>query len=167
MLTEHKLSKLDALIGQFFQIENTTYGDEKQPFVARYQGKLKHKDSVNGYDQISAALEQYDFIAILRQEDNTQSLMLLPKIVRNSKNRPRLNLLMFLLTLLSVLFTGGLYGYKGELPASTNARRAAIGLHSLIDGLFANYVLSPELFDLMEQAEFTIDNYLPGLVNRK
>lgn len=56
---------------------------------------------------------------------------------------------------------------KGELPASTNARRAAIGLHSLIDGLFANYVLSPELFDLMEQAEFTIDNYLHGLVNRK
>ena len=56
---------------------------------------------------------------------------------------------------------------KGELPASINARRAAIGLHSLIDGLFANYVLSPELFDLMEQAEFTIDNYLHGLVNRK
>ena len=119
MLTEHKLSKLDALIGQFFQIENTTYGNEKQPFVAHYQGKLKHKDSVKGYGQISTALEPYDLIAILRQEDNTQSLMLLPKIVSNSKSRPRLNLLMFLLTLLSVLFTGGLYGYKGELPANT------------------------------------------------
>jgi len=56
---------------------------------------------------------------------------------------------------------------KGELPAGINARRAAIGLHSLIDGLFANYVLSPNLFDLMEQAEFTIDNYLLGLANRR
>ncbi|WP_334118568.1 TetR family transcriptional regulator [Limnobacter sp.] len=56
---------------------------------------------------------------------------------------------------------------KGELSANINARQAAIGLHSLIDGLFANYVLSPELFDLMTQAEFTIDNYLHGLANRK
>ena len=95
MLTEHKLSKLDALIGRFFIIENTTYGNEKQPFVAHYQGKLKHKDSIKGYDQISAALEPYDLIAILRQGDNTQSLMLLPKMVSNSKNRPCLNLLMF------------------------------------------------------------------------
>ncbi|KYP11112.1 MULTISPECIES: TetR family transcriptional regulator [unclassified Limnobacter] len=56
---------------------------------------------------------------------------------------------------------------KGELPAHTNARQAAIGLHALIDGLFANFVLSPNLFNLMEQAEFTIDNYLNGLSNRK
>ncbi|RZO93787.1 MAG: hypothetical protein EVA59_05535 [Limnobacter sp.] len=56
---------------------------------------------------------------------------------------------------------------KGELPTNTNARQAAIGLHALIDGLFANFVLSPNLFNLMEQAEFTIDNYLNGLANRK
>ncbi|HEX4880004.1 MAG TPA: TetR family transcriptional regulator [Limnobacter sp.] len=54
----------------------------------------------------------------------------------------------------------------GELSTRINARQAAIGLHSLIDGLFANYVLSPELFDLMTQAEFTIDNYLEGLRHR-
>ncbi|HEX4842363.1 MAG TPA: TetR family transcriptional regulator [Limnobacter sp.] len=54
----------------------------------------------------------------------------------------------------------------GELSPTINARQAAIGLHALIDGLFANYVLSPELFDLMAQAEFTIDNYLEGLRRR-
>ena len=119
MLTDHKLSKLDALIGQFFTIENTNYGDAKQPFVARYEGKLKHKDSVEGYGQITAALEAFDLIAIFREDSGTQSLILLPKIVSKSKNRPRLNLLMFLLTTLSVLFTGGLYGYKGELTGNT------------------------------------------------
>lgn len=55
---------------------------------------------------------------------------------------------------------------KGELSANTNIRQAAVGLHALIDGLFANYVLSPALFDLMTQAEFTIDNYLEGLRQR-
>jgi TetR/AcrR family transcriptional regulator, acrAB operon repressor len=56
---------------------------------------------------------------------------------------------------------------KGELPPSVNARQAAIGLHSLIDGLFGNYVLSPNLFNLMQQAEFTINSYLQGLATRK
>ena len=46
MLTDHDLSKLDALIGRFFAIDNTTYEDAKQPFIARYKGNLKHKDSI-------------------------------------------------------------------------------------------------------------------------
>jgi len=119
MLTDHDLSKLDALVGKFFTIENITYGDGKQPFIARYKGKLKHKDSAEGYDQIDAALETYDLMVMLSQNGSTQSLVLLPKLVKNSKSRPHLNLLMFLLTLLSVLFTGGLYGYEGELPGNT------------------------------------------------
>lgn len=56
---------------------------------------------------------------------------------------------------------------KGELPQDTDVRQAAIGLHSLIDGLFANYVLSPDMFDLVAQAEFSLDNYLYGLANKK
>lgn len=119
MLTDHNLSKLDALIGQIFTIDNITYGDAKQPFVARYQGKLKNKDSAEGYDQIAAALQKYDLMAMLRQDGSTQFLVITPKLVKKSKSRPRMNLLMFLLTLLSVLFTGGLYGYEGELPGNT------------------------------------------------
>ena len=119
MLTDHDLSKLDTLVGQFFTIENITYGDVKQPFIARYTGKLKHKDSAVGYDQIDVALEAYDLMVMLRQNGSSQSLVLLPKLVKNSKSRPHWNLLMFLLTLLSVMFTGGLYGYEGELPGNT------------------------------------------------
>ena len=119
MLTDHDLSKLDALVGQFFTIENITYGDVKQPFIARYTGKLKHKESAVGYDQIDVALEAYDLMVMLRQNGSSQSLVLLPKLVKNSKSRPHWNLLMFLLTLLSVMFTGGLYGYEGELPGNT------------------------------------------------
>ncbi|MCQ8895513.1 TetR family transcriptional regulator [Limnobacter humi] len=54
---------------------------------------------------------------------------------------------------------------KGELPAALNALQAAIGIHSLIDGLFANWVLNPN-FDLVQQAMFDIDNYLHGLKHR-
>jgi TetR/AcrR family acrAB operon transcriptional repressor len=52
---------------------------------------------------------------------------------------------------------------KQLLPSITNARLAAIGLHSLIDGLIANWVLAPKEFDLIEQAQFSIQCYLKGL----
>lgn len=55
---------------------------------------------------------------------------------------------------------------KGQLPAQVNARQAAVGLHALIDGLIVNWVLNPEAFELMPQAEFAVDCYLAGLSQR-
>ena len=119
MQTDHNLTDLNALIGQFFTIDAITYGDTKQQFLTRYNGFLKHTDSVTGFNQIADALETYDLMPILRQDGSRQTLLLLPKITKNTKKRPQLNLIMFLLTLLSVLFTGGLYGYEGDLSGST------------------------------------------------
>jgi TetR/AcrR family transcriptional regulator, acrAB operon repressor len=52
---------------------------------------------------------------------------------------------------------------KGHLPAGVNPRRAAIGMHALIDGLIANWVLDPAYFPLAQEAEALIDIYLTGL----
>jgi TetR/AcrR family acrAB operon transcriptional repressor len=52
---------------------------------------------------------------------------------------------------------------KGALPAGTNARRAAIGMHALIDGLIANWLLDTAYFDLSVEGERIIDTYLDGL----
>lgn len=54
---------------------------------------------------------------------------------------------------------------KGALPASTDARRAAIGMHALIDGLIANWLLDTAYFDLWREGERIIDTYLNGLKN--
>ena len=52
---------------------------------------------------------------------------------------------------------------KGQLPKSANQRRAAIGLHALIDGLIANWVIDPKQFALMREAPQIIEFYLRGL----
>lgn len=52
---------------------------------------------------------------------------------------------------------------KGQLPATVNPRRAAIGMHALIDGLIANWVLDPGYFPLEKEAAGMIDIYLAGL----
>lgn len=52
---------------------------------------------------------------------------------------------------------------KGQLPAAVNPRRAAIGMHALIDGLIDNWLLDPGYFDLGSEAARMIDIYLAGL----
>lgn len=52
---------------------------------------------------------------------------------------------------------------KGALPAGVDARRAAIGMHALIDGLIANWLLDTAYFDLWHEGERIIDTYVDGL----
>ena len=119
MITEHNLAELDALIRQFFKIEDITYGSPKQPFVVRYRGALITKDSPSGFDRIAEALQPHKLVPLLRFEDGSQVLFLMPEPEAKGKLNPRLNVVLFLLTLISVLVTGGLYSTQTELPANT------------------------------------------------
>ena len=53
---------------------------------------------------------------------------------------------------------------EGRLPASVDARAAAIGAMSLVSGLIANWVLAPRSFSLERHAEALVDTYFRGLV---
>lgn len=52
---------------------------------------------------------------------------------------------------------------RGALPRRMPARTAAIGLHSLLDGLLQNWLLDPGAFDLLRVGRQAIDAYLVGL----
>jgi TetR/AcrR family acrAB operon transcriptional repressor len=51
----------------------------------------------------------------------------------------------------------------GHMPKTLSARRAAIGLFALVDGLISNWVLDPEQFSLRRDGERIVDAYLNGL----
>lgn len=51
----------------------------------------------------------------------------------------------------------------GQVSGRVPARAAAIGLHSLLDGLIQNWMLEPAAFDLVRTGERAIDAYLAGL----
>ena len=52
---------------------------------------------------------------------------------------------------------------KGLLPREVNARRAARGMHALIDGMIVNWLLNRDFISLTRDAEPIIDCYLRGL----
>lgn len=51
----------------------------------------------------------------------------------------------------------------GALPSPVQAQAAALGLHSLIDGLLQNWLLDPGGFDLVRAGRLAIDTYIRGL----
>ena len=94
MITEHNLAELDALIRQFFKIEDITYGSPKQPFVVRYRGTLITNDSPSGFDRIAEALQPHKLVPLLRFEDGSQVLFLMPEPEAKGKLNPRLNVVL-------------------------------------------------------------------------
>lgn len=52
---------------------------------------------------------------------------------------------------------------RGDVAATVPARIAALGLHSLVDGLIQNWLLDPSAFDLIAEGEQAIDAWLDGL----
>ena len=51
----------------------------------------------------------------------------------------------------------------GDKPRRASARAAALGLHSLLEGLFQNWMLDPTAFDLVKVGTQVIDTYFAGL----
>jgi membrane-associated protease RseP (regulator of RpoE activity) len=94
--------------------------------VVRYRGSLKDEDSQRAYDKIASALETFNLLPLLRKEDGVVSLYL--AVAPEKKKQPKsfLNLVLFILTLVSVLATGGLYGYQGDLPQGTGPMLLAL-----------------------------------------
>ena len=51
----------------------------------------------------------------------------------------------------------------GQLPADLDARRTAIGLHALLNGLISKWVMDLEIMPVLHSAENIIDVFLGGL----
>jgi TetR/AcrR family acrAB operon transcriptional repressor len=51
----------------------------------------------------------------------------------------------------------------GQLSTDVGAHAAALGLHSLVDGLIQNWMLDPDAFDLVRTGQQVINAYFAGL----
>ena len=52
---------------------------------------------------------------------------------------------------------------RGDFSRRVSARTAALGLHSLLEGMFQNWMLDQQAFDLVKVGTQVIDTFLAGL----
>ena len=106
---------LTPLISRIFSIESITWGAPEQKYRVQYTGQLK-KDSIEAYDELASALKTHKLTPLFREEEGLQVILLMDGVVDPKPSNPRTNLILFILTLFSMLFVGTLSSYEGPVP---------------------------------------------------
>ena len=105
-------------MGRIFLIEDVTLGDvHRDHYLVRYHGKLRQEDSAAAYDQLALSLKPYALMPLFRWEDDRQTVFVVPGNPPPKPSKAWVNLVLFILTLFSVMLTGGMYGLEGQLPS--------------------------------------------------
>lgn len=146
------------LVQRVLAIEDVTAGGPKQNFLYRYHGRLLC-DSEAAYDTLAASLRPLDVTPLFRMEDGQHTILLLEGTINPKPSNPMVNLVMFLLTLVSVLLAGAIYSYEGPIPGSTGALIA-----TLVRSLGQGIPFAASLLAILLAHEF--GHYLAGRYHR-
>lgn len=114
--TEHQ-EIITSLVNRVMAVTSITIGDGTQNILASYHGQLR-KDSEQAYDQLAQALLPYKVTPLFREDQDQHQIILMEGVVNPSPSNPWINLILFILTVFSVLFAGTLYSYEGPVPQS-------------------------------------------------
>ena len=99
---------LTSHVSRIFRVEDVTAGDPRE-WIARYRGRLlSEDDSAAAYDQLADALRPYNITPLFRKEkDAKQVILLVPRVTPpNPTARLYVNVILFVLTIFSVMLTG-------------------------------------------------------------
>ena len=104
-------------VARILRIDDTTWGDEKKGFIVRFRGQLFSQDLAQAYDQLAKDLRNFKVIPLFRMEENRHTIVLLNGVIQPKPTKIWGNVLFFILTVLSVMFTGAV-SYSGEIPTN-------------------------------------------------
>jgi len=93
-------------VGSIFAIDSVTRGGQTQGYRFRFTGRLRGIDSEFAYDQLAAALEPLGLLPLFREVEGEQVILIVDQLPEGKPSPVWVNLLLFALTFLSVLFTG-------------------------------------------------------------
>ncbi len=137
-----------SLVSRVFRVDEVTHGDPKQGYLLRYRGELI-PDSVEAYDQLSAALLPYDITPLFRVQDGRQTILLMQGTIHPKPGRASINIALFILTFLSVMFAGAMYSYRGPMPDGTFNQ-----VWTLVMNLWVGWPFAVSLLSILLAHEF-------------
>lgn len=94
-------------VSRIFRVEDVTAGDPRE-WIARFRGHLLSDDTVAAYDQLADALRPYNITPLFRKEESDKQVIFLVPTPTPPKfsSRVYINVLLFVLTLFSVMLMG-------------------------------------------------------------
>lgn len=112
------MSRLDALVGRVLSIQDITVGNPEKDFIVRYRGRLYSDDTEAAYDQLTNWLEPFNITPLFRWDQNRHAVILVPGKPKPAPSNPIVNIVMFVLTVIGVIFAGWANSTNAPLPAA-------------------------------------------------
>ena len=97
---------LTRFVSRIFRIDDVTSEDPRKGFFLRFRGQLLSEDSAEAYDQLAEWLSPHHAMPIFRVEDGRQVIYLAPKQPEPKKEKVSTNIILFVLTVFSVMLAG-------------------------------------------------------------
>jgi hypothetical protein len=138
---------LSNLVGRVFRIEDVTLGEPVRGLIARYRGHLLSEDSVEAYDRLAESLRPYDITPLFRLDKGQQVVYLVPRKPDPKPARASVNIVLFILTVLSVLLAGA-------TPAGGQATDPVGQLIDLMKSLLTGWPFAVSLLSILLAHEF-------------
>lgn len=149
-----EIDTLTSRVSRVFNIEDITLGSEKLDYVARYRGRLRI-DSAQAYDQLADSLRPMNITPLFRQDGEQQAVILVSGTINPRPSNLWVNIILFFLTVLSVIFAGALSAYNGPTSGPTQAI-----LNSALSAIVAGIPFAVSLLAILLAHEF--GHYLAG-----
>ena len=116
-----EVSGYDSSVRQIMRVEDVTLGTAQQGFIARYRGQIINPDTEAAYEQLSNALKPHHLTPLFRWDEKRHSILIIEGLPKPTPDNTRTNLIMFLLTLVSLLVTGGFLAFGTTIPEGFGA----------------------------------------------
>lgn len=101
---------LHDFVRSYMDIESITTGKKEDAWKLRFIGTLRNPEqSEMVFDLFEQKSKPYKLTPLLSEEDGKHYLFFVNDLKSSKKSNPKTNLILFIITIISVLFTGGLY----------------------------------------------------------
>lgn len=138
---------LNSLVSRIFRIEDVTTGDLQKGWLVRYRGLLLGDDSAAAYDLLADSVRGYGLTPLFRKEGNLHLIYLAPSIPEAKKRLPTTNIILFILTVLSVMLAGA-------TPEGTPPTNEAEQMLWLLKNIFTGWPFALSLLGILLAHEF-------------
>ena len=138
---------LTTLVSRVFRINDVTTGDLQKGWLVRYRGYLTMDDSAAAYDQLAESLQPHGLMPLFRKEGNLQLIYLAPALPEVKQKPPTTNIVMFILTVFSVMLAGAVP--EGPIPEDFGGQMLV-----LLKSIFTGWPFAASLLGILLAHEF-------------
>ncbi len=153
-VSESSTANPTEIVATVFEIKSVTAAGRETPYRWRFTGRLKDADSEAAYDRLVEALKPLGFTPLFREEDGEQVILLVDQLPKGETGPIWVNLVLLVLTILSVTFTGA------QFAAADRVEPFKLPFGEFVQYLLTGWPFAVSLMGILLAHEF--GHYLVG-----